>query len=267
MRNRSRLTTALVFCFGSLVLPATCFGQFSDGADGSSGAGAPPSSPSPGRSEGLPHFGLAVGAGTLGATIQAATAVTRRSNVRFAFNDFSYNATFNKDGVAYNGSLNLRSAEILYDQYLAGPIHISPGVMIYDGNKASGNASVPAGSKFSLGDVDYYSQAGNPLTGTGAISARKVSPMVLIGFGNLLPRSKRHFSLNFDLGVVFQGSPSATLGLAGGACTPTPAANCQNAATSSSVQANVQSEQTKINNSASVFKYYPVITLTFGYKF
>lgn len=187
--------------------------------------------------------------------------------MRFAFNDFSYNATFNKDGVAYDGSLSLRSAEILYDQYIGGGFHVSPGVMIYDGNKGSGNASAPAGKSFTLGGVTYYGQAGNPLTGTGAITARKVSPMVLIGFGNLLPRSTRHFTVGFDLGVVFQGSPSAALNLAGGACTPTPGANCQNAATTPSIQANVQSEQTKINNSLSVFKYYPVLTLTFGYKF
>jgi hypothetical protein len=218
---------------------------------------------------------LAVGVSTLGATIQAATAVTRHSNVRFGFNDFSYNATslvsaagaFPNDGIAYGATLNLRSAEILYDQYFKGPFHISPGVMIYDGNKAAGSASVAGGQYFTLGGVPYYSQAGNPIAGTWGIDgARKVAPMVLIGFGNLLPRSHRHFTVNFDLGVVFQGSPSAVLNLNGGAC-GSSGSGCLNAATDPTVRANVQAEQTSINNTLPVAKYYPVVSLTFGHKF
>src|ERR1017187_9322168 len=149
---------------------------------------------------------------------KAATAVTRHSNVRFGFNDFSYSTTTSKDGIAYNATLNLRSAEILYDQSIVGSLDISPGVMIYDGNKGTGNASVSAGQSFTLGGQAYYSQAGNPITGAAVIGFRKAAPMLLFGFGNLLPRSRRHFTMNLDLGAVFQGSPSAVLNLNGGAC-------------------------------------------------
>jgi hypothetical protein len=33
------------------------------------------------------------------------------------------------------------------------------------------------------------------------------------------------------------------------------------------VQSNITSEQTKINNSMSFFKVYPIISVGFGYKF
>jgi len=33
------------------------------------------------------------------------------------------------------------------------------------------------------------------------------------------------------------------------------------------VQSSIQSEQTKINNDTNFFKYYPIISLGFGYKF
>jgi hypothetical protein len=214
----------------------------------------------------LPRFGLAVSVSTLGAGIQAATAVTGRSNVRFGFNDFSYSTTLNRDGIAYKGTLSLRSVEILYDQYVRGPFHISPGVMIYDGNKGSANASAPSSQSFTLGGTAYYSQPGNPITGTGTIAGRKVAPMILIGFGNLLPRSAGHFTMNFDLGVVFQGSPSAALNLNGGACVG-PTGGCLNASTDSTIHGNVLSEQNSINNSLVPFKYYPVVSLSFGYKF
>jgi len=40
-----------------------------------------------------------------------------------------------------------------------------------------------------------------------------------------------------------------------------------NVATDPKVQASVQSQQRKINNDLSPYKYYPVISLGFGYRF
>jgi hypothetical protein len=212
-----------------------------------------------------PRFGVAVGASTLGAEVQAATAVMPSANVRFGFNAFSYNDTFASHGIGYKGTLNLRSAEVLYDQFIKGPLHVSGGLLIYDGNKVDGAASVPAGQTFTLGGTTYFSQPGNAISGTGRVETRKVSPMVLIGFGNLLPRSAKHFTVNFDVGVVFQGSPNARLRLKGGACVV--AGVCLDAATNTEVQTNIAAEQTHISDSLMPFRYYPVVSLTFGYKF
>jgi hypothetical protein len=67
--------------------------------------------------------------------------------------------------------------------------------------------------------------------------------------------------------VAFQGSPKATLNFSGNVCDPPGNVNCRPAATDTGVQANVQSEQTKINNSMSFFKAYPIISVGFGYSF
>ncbi|MGA3098824.1 MAG: hypothetical protein ABSF25_20405 [Bryobacteraceae bacterium] len=245
MKKRFFLTAPLAFCIAG-ALPVCCFGQSSAGG-----------------------LGIAVGAGTLGAGIEAATAVTRKSNVRVGFNYFKYSDTFTKssDNITFNGTLKLESAEVLFDQYIVGPIHISAGTMIYDGNQGTASASVPAGQSFTLNDVTYYSGSSAPVTGTGSIAARKVAPEVLIGFGNLLPRNTHHFTANFELGVAFQGSPNAMLNLAGSACAGGPGLNCSSIASTPAVLANVQAEQTKLNNSLAPFKYYPIVRLTFGYKF
>jgi hypothetical protein len=208
-------------------------------------------------------FGLAVGVSTLGAAIQAATALTEHSNLRGGFNYFKYSAGFNKDGVAYNGTLKLQSAELLYDQYIGCCFHVSPGVVLYDGNQGTATASVPGGQSFTLGGVTYYSDSANPVNGTGTITAKKVAPEILMGFGNLLPRSARHFTVSFEFGAIYQGSPNAQLKLYGSTCI-TPGKSCQSI---SSNPSNIQSEQTKINTSLSVFKYYPVVRLSLGYKF
>jgi hypothetical protein len=242
---RRTILTAFSLAFSAIMLPSLSFGQ--------------------------PLFGVGLTAGSLGAGIQGAVSVTKLSNIRGGFNDFSYSDTFTKDGITYGGTLNLRSVQLTYDQYIPhmGGFHISPGALIYNGNAGTASASVPAGQTFSLGATTYYSgeiSATSPVTGTGTIGFNKAAPMVLIGFGNLLPRSSRHFGVSIEAGVVFQGSANAKLNLAGSACTVSAYAGCLNAATDPTVQANVQSEETKLNNDLNPFKYYPVISLGFSYK-
>src|SRR5260221_11578954 len=97
---------------------------------------------------------------------EVAIAVSHRSNVRFGFNAFSYGDTFVKDGVTYKGNLDLRSAQATYDMFLLKDFHVSPGVLFYNGNKVSANASVPVGKSFTLSNTNYVSDAADPITGT-----------------------------------------------------------------------------------------------------
>lgn len=219
-----------------------------------------------GQSEDTPRLGVGVKVSTLGAGIEAATAVTKKSNVRGGFNAFNYGTNLTKDGVGYSGELRLRSADVLYDQYLVGGLHVSPGLLFYNGNRGTATASVPGGQSFSLGGSTYYSSAANPVTGNGTLNLGTVSPMLLVGLGNLLPRSSRHFAVNFEAGVIFQRPPKATLNLNGSTCDSTGTV-CLPIAGNSVVQNSVQSEQTKINNDVSFFKYYPIVSMGFGYKF
>jgi hypothetical protein len=244
MLKRTFLAVLMAFCSGAL-LP-TCSAQ--SGGD-------------------TPKFGLAASAGSLGAGVEGAVSVLRRSNVRFGFNYFSYSlsGTDSNNNLGYSGKLRLASAEALWDQYLAGPVHISAGALIYDGFQGTGNVHVPGGGSFSLNGTTYYSDASDPVTGTGMLSSRKVAPEVLLGFGNLAPR-RRHFTVNVDLGVAFQGSLNAKLNLGGSACAGL-AMGCAPISAQPAVQANIVAEQSRINNSLAPFKYYPVVRLSIGYRF
>jgi hypothetical protein len=166
----------------------------------------------------------------------------------------------------YNGDLSLRSFEILYDQYLVGGLHISPGLLAYNGNRFRGDALTAGGQMFSLAGTNYLSSPTNPVSGSGVLETRRAAPMVLLGIGNLLPRNNRHFTVNFEGGIVFQGTPKATLNLHGSACNP-QGTICQDVATTPAIQASVQAEQEKINRSVNFFQYYPVVSIGFGYKF
>jgi len=210
--------------------------------------------------------GLSVGMSSLGAGAEVGVSVARKVNIRGGFNDFSYSRGFGKDGITYNGNLKLRSGSVLLDWFpFGGGFHLSPGALVYNGNGGTANANVPGGQTFTLGGTTYQSDTTNPVTGKGNLGFTKAAPMVLFGWGNLVPRHK-HFSFKIEAGVVFQGSPRATLALAGSACQP-GGGSCVNAATDPAVQSSVQAEQIKLNNTLSPFKYYPVISIATGYRF
>ena len=215
-----------------------------------------------------PRIGVGISAGTLGIGPQAALSVTSLSNIRGGANFFGYDHTFTKDGIHYDGSLKFRSVQLTWDQYFPhlGGFHISPGALLYDGNSGHATVRVPGGNSFTLGSATFVSSNADPVNGTGDITSRKAAPMILIGFGNLVPRSNRHFGFNVDVGVVFQGSPQAKLNLTGTACLNAVQATCLSAA-DPIVQANVLDEQNKINNDLDPFRYYPIAAFTFSYKF
>src|SRR6202030_4383517 len=135
----------------------------------SSAAAAPtpdaePAAPAKQSSEGRIPIGIGVKVSSLGIGGEVALAISHRSNVRVGFNAFSYGDTFVKDGVTYKGNLNLRSAQATYDLFLLKGLHISPGVLFYNGNQVSANASVPGAQSFSLSNTNYVSDPTNPIT-------------------------------------------------------------------------------------------------------
>lgn len=213
------------------------------------------------------RLGVAVKASSLGAGVEAATPLTPRSNLRAGFNMFSYDRGFHKDGVAYDGQLRFRSVEAHYDFFpFKGSFHVSPGVLVYNGNQITANASVPGGNTFTLNNTTYTSDPSDPINGTGKVDFVRAGPMFTVGFGNLLPRNHHHFSVPVELGVIYTGAPRAALNLGGSACDATGLI-CSSTTSYPAFQANVQAEQDKLNKDMSAFKFYPVISAGFGFNF
>ncbi len=238
---RSLLRVALVVCAAAF-MAATCFGE--------SGS----------------NFGLGVRASTLGIGVEGAAAVSHRDNIRAGFDMFNYGLDLTKDGVNYDARLKLRSAHVLLDQYLIGGLHLSPGFMFYNTNKATATGTAAAGRTFTLGDRTYISQASSPLQGSAEVSLGRAAPMLMLGVGNLVPRSGRHFTANFEVGVVYQKAPEMKLSLSGNACDAVSNV-CGAVMSLPGFADNVVKEQNKINDDLKPFKYYPIVSLGFGWSF
>jgi hypothetical protein len=231
-------------------------------------AAAEPADPGP-RESGKSHYsriGIGVKVSTLGAGIEVATPLTRKFNVRGGFNMMRLNHAFTDNGIQYNGQLQFQSAEALLDWFPIGGLHVSPGLLFYNGNQITANATVPGGQDFSVGGTSYQSDLITPVTGTGKLNFVKAAPSLMVGIGNLIPRSGRHYSFLFEVGAVYEGSARVALNLTGNVC-DTTGLNCRAISSDSTVQANVTAQQVKIQHDVNPYRFFPVVSLGVGFNF
>jgi hypothetical protein len=212
------------------------------------------------------RIGIGVKVSTLGAGIEVGTPLAGKFNLRTGFNMIRYSRPITDNGIHYDGQLQFQSAEAHLDWFLFGGFHISPGILFYNGNQVTAIASVPGGQTFSVGGTTYESDPATPVTGTGKLNFVKVSPSIMLGIGNLIPRNGRHYSFLFEVGGAYQGSARVALNLAGNVC-DTSGINCRAGSSDPTVQANIQSQQLKIQNDINPYRFFPVISLGVGFNF
>ncbi len=105
-----------------------------------------------------------------------------------------------------------------------------------------------------------------PVTGAGKLDFVKVSPSILLGFGNLIPRNGSHYSFLFEIGGAYQGSARVALNLTGNVC-DTSGMNCRAISGDATVQSNIQSQQVKIQNDINPYRFFPVVSAGVGFNF
>jgi hypothetical protein len=256
MRGRTILRTSLPNCFpclklaAALALLATAAAAQAKSLGGSAGS----------------RFGIVLAPSSLGIGLQFAARVSKSSNIRVGFNDFSYGRSLSSDGLRYAGQLTLRSVQATYDWYVWGNLHLSPGVLVYNDNHATATVTAPPGQQFSLGGATYTSSSTNPVTGNGNLTLGRAAPLLLIGLGNPVSRGSGHFGMELDAGVAFEGSPNVVLNLGGTACDSTGTV-CAPVASFPGLQNNVQAEQAKLNHDLNPLRFYPIVAVGLSYSF
>jgi hypothetical protein len=165
-----------------------------------------------------------VGIGGIG--FDVATPVHRKFNLRAGSEFFGYSTTFQEQGANIAAHLRLRSAHASLDWFpFRGGFRISPLVVFANDNRGQATAVIPAGETITLNGQDYLSSAIDPLHGAGSVDFRKTSPGLSFGFGNMVPRSGKHFTFPLEAGFYYVGQPGLKVSFTGSACDPTqPAA-------------------------------------------
>jgi hypothetical protein len=151
----------------------------------------------------------------------------------------SWSTDFDTSDVQYDAKLKLGNVNGFLDWSPLGPFRITAGV-IANNNK-----------------VDLVGRPNFDATITGTVKpGNSWAPYLGIGYGNVWTAGVNFY---FDVGVMFQGSPKASL-----------AVNCGSALSAgqcAAAQAQVAAEQSRVENELKNFKYYPVanIGITIGF--
>jgi hypothetical protein len=210
---------------------------------------------------------VGVNAGVLGIGLESATPLSQRLNLRAGSHFLNLNEPLSDSGVNYNANLHFRSAQASVDWFpWARSFHLSGGALLYNGNRITASAVIPAGESFTINSTNYVSSAADPVHGSGGIRFAKAAPMLTAGWGNLLPRSGKHFSFPFEAGFAYVGDPKVQLSFAGTVC-DSSGQYCQPIPNDAQVQANVAAEQARFAHDASYARFFPVLSSGFSYRF
>jgi hypothetical protein len=209
-------------------------------------------------------YAIGFTADTLGTGIEIATPLAGSFNLRSSVNFFVFNDPFSIDGVDYNARLHLQSSQTTLDWFLSKNLHISPG-FLYVNNALSASASVGPGKTFVLGTQTYTNSVDDPVSGaSGVIFPHKFAPLLLIGYGNILPRSGKRLTFPFEIGAAYTGASVIDVGLSGTACTTQ---GCFNFASSQKAQSDLKQEIYNLNEDLKRYPVFPIVSIGVAYHF
>jgi hypothetical protein len=220
----------------------------------------------------LPFSGLGadVKVGLAGIGFDAATPlVPTRLNLRGGASFFSYNLNeTTSDNLIVNGTLKLQNSGIMLDWFpFGGRFRLSGGATVYNNKGVTATLNEPNGSSFTLGNDKYY--ASGPVTGSGVFKlGGNTGGRVSFGTGNLMPKKGR-FTFQSEFGIEFVSAPTVALAFSGNVCTSAQGANCAtptNISSNAAVQADIASEQAKLQNDVNFVRYYPILSFGIGFK-
>ena len=182
--------------------------------------------------------GIGVRAGTTGLGADVAWSIAPTLSARLGYSALKWNHDVTTN-IRYDGKLKLSNVNALLDFSPLGPFRLTGG-FIFNDNK-------------------YDVQSGN-IGGAGTLSGtvksgKSAAPYLGIGYGNVSGMGVNFYA---DLGIMFQGSPRASLNAN---CTTPGSGGC------TTLQNLAASERARVEDELKRFKYFPVLNigLTVGF--
>jgi len=199
-----------------------------------------------------------------------AVAVARHFNVRLGAQYFAYSGSFQEEGADVKAALRLGGGKASLDWFpFHNGLHISPMVVFLNQTGVRATVIVPPGQTISLDSGDYVSSQTDPLHGSASIGVWKTSPGLTIGWGNIIPRSGKHFSFPVELGFYYVGQPTLKVDFTGSACDPSEPEplGCQPVQQDEGFQRDLAAFIRRNNNNLSYASFFPVASFGIGYSF
>ncbi len=195
-------------------------------------------------------FDLGVSGGTLGFGPQIGMVIVpSKFDARLNLGYLNYTHNTTSDGVSYEGKLKLENIGLLADFHpFEGAFRITAGIF-YNKNQFDLTGQAANGT-FTFNGITYT--AAKAGTVSAKVSFRKTAPYLGIGWGD--GSNTKGLQFTSDLGVIYQGAPTATITATG-------------AASDLALASDVQAAQAKLQSDLNNFKWYPVIQVGMAYRF
>lgn len=192
-------------------------------------------------------FRIAPRISTLGAGLEVAKGFSPNFGVRAGFNYFSYGYDATESDVSYDLDLELKNFAILADWHpFEGAFRLSGGFLL-NGNGLTGLAKPTA--PVAIGNANY------DLTSVNLdISYNSVAPYFGLGWDTTFGDDD-NWGFAFDLGLIYSGSPDATLNVSG----PDEA--------NPLLADDLNRERQELQNDLDTLKWWPVVSAGVVYQF
>ncbi|MGB0893715.1 MAG: hypothetical protein ACPGUD_04850 [Parashewanella sp.] len=201
------------------------------------------------------HHAIGIKGGATGAGIEYITNVSDQINIRLGVNGFNYDKEFEKNGINYDGRIELRSASLAFDYHpWNSGFRLSIGAY-YNGNKVNANAKAINGEFIFNGDVYKVEDVGSA---TGDIDFNEFAPYLSIGWASA-PLQDAGWAFTAEAGAFYHGKPEIQFNVTCGAKLST--AQC------SRLIGDIRVEQDKLQQDINDYEWFPVVTIGLQYKF
>ena len=198
------------------------------------------------------YAGTAVGVGgsTLGYQVAVSQSVSENVNLKLTYQTASQSFDGETDGVNYDYDFDFESLGILIDWHVfGGGFRLTTGALIND-NEIHAQSDI-SGLTLEVGDTVFTSAEVGRLEGD--ISFDSYAPDLGIGWGRAISDG---LSVVFDLGVIFQGTPTVNLESVDGTLS-----------NNALLLDEVEREERELQDDANDFDTYPVVSLGLFYSF
>jgi hypothetical protein len=182
---------------------------------------------------------------SLGLGLEGGLNLEDQFSVRLGFNQFQFNQKMNVSYIRYDLDLEWETTTLLADWHpFRGPLRLTGG-LVRNNNTIHGQTSTPS---LTIGK-NYYEGAKLGVD----VEFKPIVPYLGLGWEHGL-LEKRGLSVNFDLGILFQGSGDVDL-------------TAKGIAANLIAEEDLAYEERQFEKEIEDYKYYPVFTLGISYQF
>jgi len=196
------------------------------------------------------RFAISPQVSTSGPGAELITKLTSNINFRLGVHGVSFDLDGTESDIDYDFEVDLFSFSGLVDWHVFGnSFRITGGIVV---NESEIDLEAEPAASLEIGDTTYTAAQIASLTGN--LGFDSIAPYVGIGWGNPFT-SKKRWGFMFDLGVAFTGPADLDLS-ASGPLAGDPA-----------FLADLERERQDVEDDLDDFKFFPVLALSFFYRF